>query len=139
MFLNAVRLKKCVILLILILLQLNMLLNAKRLKKYVIKQIIDVLFMFDSIPDQCKTQEICEASCFFVSFLTVYCPDKYITQEMYGKTIDDSLAALKLIPDWFVTSKVKKLYTALDADDGLLFFIEDSGHVIVVVKCVFLV
>ena len=58
---------------------------------------------------------------------------------MCSEAVDDSLAALKLIPDWFVTSKIKKLYTALDADDGLLFFIEDSGHVIVVVKCVFLV
>ena len=38
---------------------------------------------------------------------------------------------MKFNPDWFVTSKmIKKLYTALYADDGLLFFDEDSVNVI---------
>ena len=42
---------------------------------------------------------------------------------MCDEAVDDSLAELKLIPDWFATSKmIKKLYTALYADDGLLFF-----------------
>ena len=49
---------------------------------------------------------------------------------MCDEAVDDSLAALKLIPDWFVTSKmIKKLYTVLYADDGLLSFDEDSGDV----------
>ena len=49
---------------------------------------------------------------------------------MCDEPFDDSLAALKLISDWFVTSKmIKKLSTALYADDGLLFFDEDSGNV----------
>ena len=49
---------------------------------------------------------------------------------MCNEAVDDSLVALKLIPDWFVTSKmVKKLYTALYADDGFLFFDEDSDSV----------
>ena len=49
---------------------------------------------------------------------------------MCDKAVDDSLAALKFIPDWFVVSKmVQKLYTALYVDDGLLFFDEDSGNV----------
>ena len=40
---------------------------------------------------------------------------------MCDEAVDDSLAALKFIPDWFVTSKIiKKLYTAIYADDGLL-------------------
>ena len=44
----------------------------------------------------------------------MYCPDKYKTQRMCGEAVDDSLAALKLIPDWFVASKmIKKIYTAL--------------------------
>ena len=39
-------------------------------------------------------------------------------------------AALKLIPHWFVTSKmIEKFYTSLYADDGLLFFDEDFGDV----------
>ena len=49
---------------------------------------------------------------------------------MCNEAFDDSLVASKLILDWFVTSKmIKKLYTALYADDVLLFFDEDSGDV----------
>ena len=43
---------------------------------------------------------------------------------------DEALAALKLIPAWFVTSKlIEKRYTVLHADDGLVFIDEDSGDV----------
>ena len=49
---------------------------------------------------------------------------------MCDEAVDDSLTGLKLISDWFVTSKmIRKLYTALYADDGLLLFDEDSGDV----------
>ena len=49
---------------------------------------------------------------------------------MCDEAVGDSLAALKLIPDWFVTSKmIQKLYTALYTDDGLPFFDEDSDNV----------
>ena len=34
-------------------------------------------------------------------FLIVYSPNKYITQKMCDETVGDSLAILKLIPDWF--------------------------------------
>ena len=44
---------------------------------------------------------------------------------------NDCLAALKLIPDWFITSKaVKKLLSTLCADDNILYFNEDSVKVI---------
>ena len=57
LFLNAIRVKKCMVkLLILIFLQYNLFLNAVRLKKCVIKQFIYAFFVFDSIPDQFKTQ-----------------------------------------------------------------------------------
>ena len=47
---------------------------------------------------------------------------------MCDKAVDDFLAALKLIPDWFVTSKmIKKLYTALYADENILYFNKNSG------------
>ena len=46
-------------------------------------------------------------------FLIVYCPGKYKTQKMCDKAVDDSLAALKLIPDWFVTSKMIKDFSLL--------------------------
>ena len=40
---------------------------------------------------------------------------------MCDEAVDDSLAALKVIPDWFVTSKMtKKLYTTLHADENIL-------------------
>ena len=60
-------------------------------------------------------------------------PDKYKTQRLCDEAVDDSLVALKLVPlvalklvpDWFVTSKmIKKLYTAMYTDEGLLFFDE---------------
>ena len=64
-------------------------------------------------------------------FLIVYCPDKYKTQRMCDKAVDDSLAALKLISYWFVTSKmIKKIFTALYADENILYFNEDSGNVV---------
>ena len=31
--------------------------------------------------------------------LTVYCPDKHITRRICDEVVNDSLAALKLIPD----------------------------------------
>ena len=56
--------------------------------------------------------------------------DRYKTQKMCDEAVDDYLAALEFIPDWFATSKmIKKLYTAFYADDGLFFFDEDSGNV----------
>ena len=48
---------------------------------------------------------------------------------MCGKAVDDSLAALKLIPDWFATSKIfKTLFTVLYADENILYFNGDSGN-----------
>ena len=64
-------------------------------------------------------------------FLIVYFPDQYKTQRMCDGTVNDSLASLKFIPDWFVTSKMtKKLFTALYADENILYFNEDSDNVV---------
>ena len=85
-----------------------------------------MFFVFDSIPDQYKTQEICDIVVSLYPFLLVYCPDKYITQQMCDEAVDDSLAALKLVSDLFVTSQeIKKLCTAIYADDVLLFFMKN--------------
>ena len=55
---------------------------------------------------------------------------------MCDEAVNNSLA-LKLIPDWFVTTKmIKNLYTAFYSDDGLLFFDEDSGNVMKWVRLV---
>ena len=130
-FLNAIRFKQYVMkLLILVLLQYNLFLNDIRLKKCFIKQIKDVLFsvsVFFSIPDQYKTQEICEIFislyhfCQFIALINIKLRECVI--ELSLKT---SLASLKIIPDCFVTGKMfKKNYIALYEDDGLHFF-DDS-------------
>ena len=50
---------------------------------------------------------------------------------MCDKAFDDFLPALKFVPDSFVTSKmIKKLFTALYADDNILYFIENSGNAV---------
>ena len=62
-----------------------------------------MFFVFDSIPDQYKTQEIYN-NLFLYPFFTVHCLDKCKTQrKIYDEAVNDSLAALKLIPNWFVT------------------------------------
>ena len=44
---------------------------------------------------------------------------------MCDKAVDDSVAALELVLDWFATSKIiKKLRTALYSDDNILYFNE---------------
>ena len=63
--------------------------------------------------------------------LIVCCLDKYRTQRMYDEAVDDCLAPLKLVPDWLVTSEmIKKLFTALYADENIFYFNEDSGDAI---------
>ena len=74
-------------------------------------------FLFDSAPDQNKTQEMCDMAISEDLFMFVYCPDKYETQRMCDEAIDDSLTALKFILNRFVTSKIRKkillLYTQM--------------------------
>ena len=88
-----------------------------------------MFFVFDSFLINIKLKKYVIVAC-LNPFLIVYCPDKYETQRMCDEVVDNSLAALKLIHDWFVASEmIKNLYTALYADDGLLFFNKDSGDV----------
>ena len=50
---------------------------------------------------------------------------------MCDEAVDDSLAPLKHILDWFVTSEmIKKLFITLYADENILYFNEDSGNVV---------
>ena len=42
---------------------------------------------------------------------------------MCDEAVDDSLAALKFIPDYFVTRKIKKLHTVLYTDDNILYLL----------------
>ena len=69
-------------------------------------------FVFDSIPYQYKTQEICDIVLSEDPFLIVYCPD--ITQKMFDEGLDDSLAKSKRNHIWFGTGKIiKDLFTVL--------------------------
>ena len=87
-----------------------------------------MFFVFFSIPDKYKTQETCSLAVSLYFPFIVYCLCKYITQEMCDEIVNDSLAALKLIRDWFVTSKmIKRLFTAVYADENILYFNQDSG------------
>ena len=58
------------------------------------------------------------------------CPDKYIAQRMCDEGVNDFLAALRLIPNWFVARKmIKNRYIALYAYDNIIYFNESSGYV----------
>ena len=49
---------------------------------------------------------------------------------MWDKAADDLLAALKLIRDCFITSKIiKELFAALYADENILYLKEGFGNV----------
>ena len=84
------------------------------------KAINRYFLVFDSTPNR-YSEEL---------FLIVYFPDKYITHKMCDEAVDGFLATLKLIPHWFVTSKmIKEPFTVLYTDENILYFNEDSGNV----------
>ena len=62
--------------------------------------------------------------------MLINCPDKYITQKICHKAVDDFLPTFIYVPDWFVTSKmIKKLFIVLHTDENVLYFDKDSGNV----------
>ena len=71
-----------------------------------IKQLTDVFFVFHSILGRYKTRSMCFRVVSEAPFLTVYCLDKYKTQAICDEAVNDSLVALKLFSDWFVTGKM---------------------------------
>ena len=100
-----------------------------------------MFFVFYSILDQYKIREICDIVVSLCSILIIYCPDRYIIEKMCDEAADDSLAALKLIPDWFVTSKTIKGFKLLCMQEMVYSFsmkIMVMSH-FVVVKCLLVV
>ena len=78
--------------------------------------------------DKYMTQEMCDRA---VSEDPFFIPDKCITQKICDKAVYYSLAALKLVPDWFVTRKmIKKVFAALYTDKNIPYFNEDSSNVV---------
>ena len=50
---------------------------------------------------------------------------------MCDKAVHDCLAAIRFVPDWFLTSKmIKKLFTDLYTDEYIVYFNEDSSNVV---------
>ena len=49
---------------------------------------------------------MCDKVVYEDPFLIVCCLDKYVIQKMCDEAVDDSLAVLKLAPEWFVSSKM---------------------------------
>ena len=59
---------------------------------------------------------------------------------MCDETVDHCLAALKFVPDWFVTSKMlEKFHNVLHNNDDILFYNEDliKSHLLLI-KNIFL-
>ena len=78
-------------------------------------------FLFDSVPNQYKTQGRCYKIVSKDPFELKYCHGRYKTQGKGNKAVDDFLPALKYVRHRFVTSKIiKKLLTALYKDDNIL-------------------
>ena len=79
-------------------------------------------FEFDSVPDKNKAYGIRSLVLSLYFVFIVYCHYQYVTQEMCDEAVNDSLATLKLIVNWFVTNKmIKNLFTALHADENIPF------------------
>ena len=65
-----------------------------------------MFFLFDFILDQYKTQEMYDRVVSENVFLIVFCSDKYNAKWICDEAVDDSLGSLKLIPNWFIASKM---------------------------------
>ena len=57
--------------------------------------------VFDSVPNQYKIQEMCSKVVSEDPSLIVYCSNTCKTKKMCDEAFDNSLTALKCIPDWF--------------------------------------
>ena len=82
------------------------------------------------VPECYKTQERCNKALKTCFFLFDSVPSRYKTQKTCDEAVDDCLTALKLISDWFVTSKMyEKLHDFLLANDDIHIFDEDFSKV----------
>ena len=66
-------------------------------------------FVFHPVPDQYK----CTNVIFEDPFILTYCPGRYKTQKMCDEAVDDCLAVLKFVHDWFVKVKFLKSFMVL--------------------------
>ena len=59
-----------------------------------------------------------------------YCLDRYKTHEMCDNVVDTCMPALKLVPDWFVTSKIIKKLDNTVFSNGDIFFRDVDSNII---------
>ena len=63
-------------------------------------------------------------------FVLKNCLNRYKTQEIWDKAVDDFLPALTFVTDWFATKQmIKKLHDDLFSDDDIIFVNKDSNYV----------
>ena len=95
-----------------------------------IKQLINVILYLVLFLINIKLRKICDIVVSLYPFLIVHYPDKYKTQKMCDEAVDDYLAALKSISDWFFTKKIlEKFDNNFHANDDTLFHSEDFDKV----------
>ena len=71
-----------------------------------------------------KTQETCDSVFTEDPFMITSCCDRCKTQWVCNEAVEDCLAALRFVPDWFVASKMfQKFLHALLANDNILVYI----------------
>ena len=63
-------------------------------------------FIFSSVPDGYKTQEISDKEAGDNPNTLDFVPDWYKTQEMCDKGVDDHSIALEFVPDWYKSKKM---------------------------------
>ena len=77
-----------------------------------IKAVDRFFFVFKSVADSYKTQEICDKIIPNAPFVLKSCLGGHRTQERCDEVVDDFLPALKFVSDWFLTDKmIKKFIT----------------------------
>ena len=56
-------------------------------------------YIFRSIPDWFKTQNMCDKAFSGDSFILKYCLDRYKTQKICDKAVDNFLSTLPFVPE----------------------------------------
>ena len=92
------------------------------------------LFVFDSVPGRCKTQEICDKVVSKNSLCQNIALTDILTRVIYaicGKAVDTFLPTPKFVSDRFGTKTIlKKLEHAVTFNDDL-FFVEVDSNIII--------
>ena len=97
-------------------------LGQYKMQEICIRAVNTCLFVFDSVLDQCKTQEIRAVD---DNPSTIkYVPDRYKTQEMCDNAVDDKSDALEFVPDRYNTPEMCD--KAIDDYSVALEFVPDQ-------------